>query len=78
MTPPAIITGLNGLAIYNYNILPDCIRLSNPGGFCLITSPDEIRIFKRWIKEAKSFAKNTNEICSYLEYMLDFGQYENQ
>lgn len=67
---------LNGKAIWSYAIYRDCIDLRSPGNCISITDPDEIKTLKQWINEAKSFAKTRDEITSYLEYMIDIGQYE--
>ena len=72
----AIITGMEGRAIYNYGIFRDCIEFYAPGTVCTLSDPEEIRTIKTWIKEARSFAKNKNEVCTYIEYMLEHGQYE--
>ena len=67
---------LGSNAIYNYGIYRDCIELRCGGTVITVSDSDEIAEIKRWIKRAKVFAKNKCEVCTYLEYMLDFGQYE--
>ena len=71
-----IITGMEGRAIYNYGIFRDCIELYAPGTVCTISDPEEIKTIKSWIQTARKFAKNKPEICTYIEYMIDYGQYE--
>ena len=70
------ISGIEGRAIYSYHVFDNRIELHHPGTICTYTDPEEIQIIKQWIREAKRFAKNNSEICTYLEYMIDYGQYE--
>ena len=70
------INFIPGRAIYSYHILSDCLELHCPGTIVTYTDSKEIQTIKQWIKEAKSFSKNKSEICTYLEYMIDYGQYE--
>lgn len=73
-----IITGIDGRAIYNYKLYASCIEFYSPGTVCTITDENEIKKIKTWIKQSKQFAKNNAEICTYLEYMIEYGQYEEE
>lgn len=65
-----------GRAIYSYHIYEDHIELHSPGTITTIANAEEVATLKQWIKTAKKWSKNNSEICSYLEYMIDYGQYE--
>lgn len=71
-----VINMPRGFVIYNFCIKDNIVEFLAPGSVLRITDPQEVGIIKQWIKEAKGFAKCRDEICSYLEYMFDFGQYE--
>ena len=66
----------NHNAITRVDILKNTFVIHQIGGTITITDPKEVCTFIRWVREAKSFAKNRDEVCTYLEYMLDYGQYE--
>lgn len=76
MTAPRHHIEFNHSAITRFDILKDTFVIHQIGGTITITDPAEVVTLIRWVREAKGFAKNRDEICTYLEYMLDYGQYE--
>ena len=78
----AIIDGLHGLTIYNYHIRRDTLELVCPGSVITITDPAEVETIEAWIRDIKRWlpddSSRKSRICSYIEYMLDSGQYMDQ
>ena len=66
---------LGSKAIYGYKVCRDCIELRGCGTVITVYGEEKDELMG-WIKQAEKYAKNRSEVCSYLEYMIDFGQYE--
>lgn len=76
MTAPKHYIEFNHRAITGIGIMRGKVIVRQIGGTVTITDPKECSTMIQWVREAKSFAKNRDEVCSYIEYMLDYGQYE--
>lgn len=66
---------LEGKAIYRVAFFRDCVEIRTGGGIITITDEKEIETLRQWEKEARAFAKTRDEVTTYIEYMIDFGQY---
>lgn len=66
----------NHSTITRFDILKDTFIIHQHGSTITITDPAEVVTLIQWAREAKRIARNRDEVCRYLEYMLDHGQYE--
>lgn len=66
--------------IYNYYVYGDRIEFIFPGSVTTFFDKNDIEIILAWIEQGKKYARKDKdmkaEICTYLEYMIKYGQYE--
>ena len=66
----------NHSTITRFDILKDTFIIHQNGSTITITDHAEVVTLIQWAREAKRIARNRDEACRYIEYMLDHGQYE--
>lgn len=76
MTAPRHHIEFNHGTITRFDILKGTFIIHQHGSTITVTDPAEVVTLIRWTREAKRIARNRDEVCRYLEYMLDYGQYE--